>query len=434
MTLISGNKAEGEGLCSLFTETMSSISEDCAVLRQLASLQIATGTQTDDNGNGNGKSNASQPQAQARAEVNENIDPNTMQNVNTRTQNQIQQNMIQQLNGIDSMLNQLETKVSTIQHVLNEEQQSMEILEQSKVSAMGQAKVIQEIRQGMEDQELNELLPGNGLLKMGFQLDTLELGVNKNTHNGERDNEASVRIGTGSGMSTATAGNYRPVMTPQLKSRTDESARMQTPATTASNTTAKPKLSSTSTRTLTSISLATPKATIRSTPMMASSSTPHTGSNTHSQSPSITLRPITQTEFHHISKNIRGRITLSAVNEALLDIQNVAQHKYSILASRKTPRALRSSKQSPSPGLISHHHPMQYQQTLSLHKELRSEDHDGLPFVSEQEMRDSCAFFRSGESTARAILLILRSAKRIKQVCGRNSQVTVTYVWLNNGE
>ena len=98
MTLISGNKAEGEGLCSLFTETMSSISEDCAVLRQLASLQIATGTQTDDNGNGNGKSNASQPQAQARAEVNENIDPNTMQNVNTRTQNQIQQNMIQQLN------------------------------------------------------------------------------------------------------------------------------------------------------------------------------------------------------------------------------------------------------------------------------------------------------------------------------------------------
>ncbi len=72
---------------------------------------------------------------------------------------------------------------------------------------------------------------------------------------------------------------------------------------------------------------------------------------------------------------------------------------------------------------------MQYQQTVARHKELRSEDHDGGPFVSEQEMRDSCAFFRSGESTARAILLILRSAKRIKQVFGRKSQVT--YVWLN---
>ena len=74
-----------------------------------------------------------------------------------------------------------------------------------------------------------------------------------------------------------------------------------------------------------------------------------------------------------------------------------------------------------------------------------------VPFVTEQELRDACAFFRSGESTARAILQILRSCKRIKQVflgnCGvglgsvgvgvgagvgdRANGSLVAYIWLN---
>lgn len=68
-----------------------------------------------------------------------------------------------------------------------------------------------------------------------------------------------------------------------------------------------------------------------------------------------------------------------------------------------------------------------------MHKELTTlDDHDGLPFVAEQELRDSCAFFRSGEATARAILRVLRSVKRIKQVCGKGFQVT--YIWLLNDQ
>jgi len=80
---------------------------------------------------------------------------------------------------------------------------------------------------------------------------------------------------------------------------------------------------------------------------------------------------------------------------------------------------------------------------------------DDLPFISEQEMRDDCAFFRTGESTARAILQILRSCKRIKQIflsgvsaaaagmdaVGVSSSVAlngngalVTYVWLNGSD
>ena len=36
--------------------------------------------------------------------------------------------------------------------------------------------------------------------------------------------------------------------------------------------------------------------------------------------------------------------------------------------------------------------------------------------ITEQELRDSCGFFRSGESTARATLNVLRFMKKIKQV------------------
>jgi hypothetical protein len=79
---------------------------------------------------------------------------------------------------------------------------------------------------------------------------------------------------------------------------------------------------------------------------------------------------------------------------------------------------------------------------------VHKEGGEDLPFVSEQDLRDDCAFFVTGESTARAILQILRSCKRIKQVfwtgtgmdsagivsgsAGLNGNgALVTYVWLN---
>ncbi len=44
--------------------------------------------------------------------------------------------------------------------------------------------------------------------------------------------------------------------------------------------------------------------------------------------------------------------------------------------------------------------------------------------VSEQELRENCAFFRHGESTARATLQLLCTLKRLKQVPSKKSQVT----------
>ncbi len=443
MTLFSGNQTEVEGLCSAFTETITSLSEDCVILRQLASLQIATGVRVDasdgdgdanDNDNDDNVVNSNQEKetttpapAQDRLEYDENTNPNTMTpNLNgngngipnaIHVSNQIQQNMIQQLNGLDHMLTQLENKVSTIHDVLKEEQQSMDVLEQTKRAAMGQAKVIQEIRQGMEDQELYELLPGNALLNMGFELDTLQLNVvqEENDTDHEENDHDTMQTSARTHTRTTRSGTAEQI---QMNTKSQMRSQMQTPVV----STKKSKTRSSSARTNSN----TPKLTSRSTPSASASSftstsTPkntHTPSH-HNKQPSISIRPVTETEFYGISKNIRGRITLSAINDALVDIQNVTRNKYNILSSRKTPRI-------PAPHT---HGSTQYQQTLNHHRDLRSEDHGGMPFVSEQEMRDSCAFFRSGESTARAILLILRSAKRIKQVCGKKSQVT--YVWLN---
>jgi Protein of unknown function (DUF1395). len=125
----------------------------------------------------------------------------------------------------------------------------------------------------------------------------------------------------------------------------------------------------------------------------------------------IPLRFISKDEFYSISKNIRGRITLSALNEALLDIQRVTENKYNLLHQH-------SNRKSSSASKLSH------QETCALHKEMLIHlIQKDVPFVTEQELRDTCAFFRSGESTARAILQILRSCKRIKQVFLGNSGV-----------
>ena len=65
-----------------------------------------------------------------------------------------------------------------------------------------------------------------------------------------------------------------------------------------------------------------------------------------------------------------------------------------------------------------------YQQAVIRHRDLEVPEHGERPWISEQELRDLCAFFRIGESSTRATLSILRALKRLNQVCGRNSQFT----------
>jgi hypothetical protein len=114
---------------------------------------------------------------------------------------------------------------------------------------------------------------------------------------------------------------------------------------------------------------------------------------------------ITPEEYLSVSKNIRGRITLAVVNDSLLDIERVCRKKYNQLSRHMTP-----GKELPK--------------VHKEHADTAVAEHGDCPWVSEQDLRQSCAFFRNGESTARAILAILRSLRRIRQVPGRNAEVT----------
>lgn len=135
----------------------------------------------------------------------------------------------------------------------------------------------------------------------------------------------------------------------------------------------------------------------------------------------VTLQQITEAELHGVSKAIRGRLSLSVLNDALRDIECAIQNKYSILA-RQGP--LSNKNHHNIPGDKKYKKCIQYQQMLAQHRDLLVDEHCDQPWISEQDLRDSCAFFRSGESTARATLHVLRSLKRLKQVSGKHSQVT----------
>jgi hypothetical protein len=329
-------------ISAAFTDALSAICNEAAIIRQLSSLQITSGIE-------------SEPSLCN----DENLDPNSCDDIKkskAMNQTEIQRNMIQQLNGIHSVLSQIESKVSSLAQVLQEEQSAIKTLHQLKESALGQRKVIQDIKQNLADQELYDILPGNQLLKMGFELDSLGLL--------EKKQRESLSMESTPKVSQETLNTDRPVNT-ETPSSTNMAQKYRTP-----------------------------------------------GSIKSSRHVMIPLRFISKDEFNSVSKNIRGRITLSALNEALLDIQRVTENKYNILHH--------SNRKNSSASKIS------YQETCALHKEmLINLIQKDVPFVTEQELRDSCAFFRSGESTARAILQILRSCKRIKQVFLGNSGVGI---------
>jgi len=113
--------------------------------------------------------------------------------------------------------------------------------------------------------------------------------------------------------------------------------------------------------------------------------------------------PITLKELEQIPRTTRGRISLYVLNDALSDI---AAH---------CRRARRRQKKKPQSVVLSNSYSQQQQQ---------QQTEDDVCVVGEQELRQSCSFFRTGESTARSILLILRTLGRLQQIPAKNGEVT----------
>jgi hypothetical protein len=130
---------------------------------------------------------------------------------------------------------------------------------------------------------------------------------------------------------------------------------------------------------------------------------PHDSMDPHStRSPAhhqIHLRRVTRNDLQSLPRTVRGRISLSVVNDAVVEIEYVCRTKYTLLARNRR---------------------KQLKHTIS---QTTEEEPSEEPWVSEQELRQSCAFFRSGESTARAVLSILRSLSRLKQLPSKNGEI-----------
>ena len=94
---------------------------------------------------------------------------------------------------------------------------------------------------------------------------------------------------------------------------------------------------------------------------------------------SIRLRRISRDEFDQVPRATRGRISVPLLNDALKDIESLCRRRRRFV-------------------------------------------------IAEQEFRNKCSFFRNGESTARSILLILRSLGRLQQVPVKTGDATYTVV------
>lgn len=128
----------------------------------------------------------------------------------------------------------------------------------------------------------------------------------------------------------------------------------------------------------------------------------------------VSFLRVTEEELSRISRNTLGRINLLDLNEALEEIETVAAKKFDSFPGHISFSS--ASRQRRFEYLR--------QQRGSSYQEIEVEAHQGHYWVSEQELRENCVFFRNGESTARGILSILCRLRRLKQIPGKKRQVT----------
>jgi hypothetical protein len=138
-----------------------------------------------------------------------------------------------------------------------------------------------------------------------------------------------------------------------------------------------------------------------------------TTSNASGPRSPFVLGRVTEDDLKRVSRTVRGQISLSAINDALEEVQTFATRK----AAREAREERAKSK------IYKHHTPSRLphgRQKQEPRNQSQSswEAGDSAMVFTEQELRQACAFFRSGESTARSLLLILCGANRLTQVRG----------------
>lgn len=155
--------------------------------------------------------------------------------------------------------------------------------------------------------------------------------------------------------------------------------------------------------------------------------------NSENEDPVISLGRISFEEFESYKSSAPGpRITTSLMdlNEALEEIEQVCQRQRHVAMVLKRKQEQQLQHGASSSGALQRRFDylqkrQQQQHGTSATLEGESDnDQELVVTITEQELRESCPFFRHGESTARVILSLLCSLKRLKQVPTKNRQVT----------
>lgn len=158
----------------------------------------------------------------------------------------------------------------------------------------------------------------------------------------------------------------------------------------------------------------------RKTQQLQEATATNRSTSTNDENHDIVLPRITESQLQSISRNTRGRISIRALNDALEEIETVCRDKLAQLPRKPTTSSLTlTASQS-----LERRYEYLKQRNNNTATQVEVDAHIGQYWVSEQELREACAFFRLGESTARATLIILCTLKRLKQLPGKNTEVT----------
>jgi hypothetical protein len=129
---------------------------------------------------------------------------------------------------------------------------------------------------------------------------------------------------------------------------------------------------------------------------------------------------VTEDDLKKITRATRGHISLSAINEALEEVQAFARSKAARMRrERRAASKMRSYPNSSSP---------RYRNPI---RRDAAPLEDPEMILTEQELRQACAFFRSGEATARSLLLILCAVNRLKQGRGGKNGLVYYHIPVN---
>jgi hypothetical protein len=128
----------------------------------------------------------------------------------------------------------------------------------------------------------------------------------------------------------------------------------------------------------------------------------------------FSMAHITEDDLKHIPRTTRGHISLSAINDALDQVHSFARRKFARIDRERRAKSQiykydSGRKLKPREGDL-----------LGRGTGDDDDENDGSSalVLTEQELRQACAFFRSGEATARSLLLILCAVHRLKQARG----------------